>query len=192
MRSVTLTPYQSVERYVKALQDITFTIPSDVIEKLSSPLKNHPRITSVNPPLTVQELEAIAMREIDKVYDEKTFVTYNSTIQKRVKAILTDKQTILFSVVGNAQKRAIADANRELYKDIKKRLAESETKFSNITNSKKRASIKLHTSTSLKRETKHKKRQSVCLRQRECSNLPGQVLPRRRTSSSIQLLTRIT
>ena len=128
LRSVTLTPYQSVERYVKALQDITFTIPSDVIEKLSSPLKNHPRITSVNPPLTVQELEAIAMREIDKVYDEKTFVTYNSTIQKRVKAILTDKQTILFSVVGNAQKRAIADANRELYKDIKKRLAESETK----------------------------------------------------------------
>lgn len=128
LRSVTLTPYQSVERYVKALQDITFTIPSDVIEKLSSPLKNHPRITSVNPPLTVQELETIAMREIDKVYDEKTFVTYNSTIQKRVKAILTDKQTILFSVVGNAQKRAIADANRELYKDIKKRLAESETK----------------------------------------------------------------
>jgi hypothetical protein len=128
LRSVTLTPYQSVERYVKALQDITFTIPSDVIEKLSSPLKNHPRITSVNPPLTVQDLEVIAMREIDKVYDEKTFVTYNSTIQKRVKAILTDKQTILFSVVGNAQKRAIADANRELYKDIKKRLAESETK----------------------------------------------------------------
>lgn len=41
---------------------------------------------------------------------------------------MTDKQTILFSVVGNAQKRAIADANRELYKDIKKRLAESETK----------------------------------------------------------------
>ena len=49
-------------------------------------------------------------------------------MSNQIKDIHTDKQTILFSVVDQAQKKAIAQANKELYKDIKKQLADNTTK----------------------------------------------------------------
>lgn len=123
MKAVTTLPFKNVESYVKALSDIEFIVSKEVRAKLKSPLKNHPRVCIVNPPLTVFELEKISTEAIDKIYENAGVLTSKGEMLKQIKAILTDKQTILFDVVGEKQKKGIIDANRELYKAEQKRLA---------------------------------------------------------------------
>lgn len=120
MRSVKTTPFQRVETYVKPLSSLEFSVPKDVLEKMNSPLRNHPRVLSGNPPLTVKELENIAMEEIDKIYNNSGLTTSRKTLLNHVREIFTDKETILFDVVDFSQRAGIAKANKELYKEIKK------------------------------------------------------------------------
>lgn len=70
LSGITNVSYQNVEHYVKALEDVQIIIPKDIINKLKSPLKNHPRIMGSNPPLTVLELEKITLNETQKVVND--------------------------------------------------------------------------------------------------------------------------
>lgn len=128
MRSASTVPCQSVDRYVSSLGDIKFTVPKEIRAKLKSNLRNHPRITCQNPPLTIAELDRIVDEELDKVKHNSSLITSKSSITNQIRDIFTDRQTIEFSVVDPAQKKGIAQANKELYKDIKKQLADNTTK----------------------------------------------------------------
>lgn len=128
MRSVKTQGSQDVERYVKALPDIEFSIPNEVRAKLISPLRKHPRIEYPNPLLTAEELWDISKGEIEKAILNKSLMASNKSVLEQINAIQTDYQTIMFTVVGREQKKAIMEANKELYKDMRKRLADSASK----------------------------------------------------------------
>ena len=122
MKSAKNITYESVDSYVKALADLTFTVPKEVRAKLTSPLRNHPRIEYPNPPLTVKELEEIA-DDLAKAAEKKSWT--KGGLLSDFKEIRTDVQTILFAVVDKTQREAIARANKELYKNAKKSIADS-------------------------------------------------------------------
>lgn len=116
---------QHVDSYVKALADLEFIVPRNVREKLSSPLREHPRIFNSNPPLTVKELEKIA-DELVMAAEKKSWTT--GRLLSAFKDIRTDVETILFSVVDKAQREGIMRANKEMYKDYRSQLADSAQK----------------------------------------------------------------
>lgn len=120
LKSVTTLAYDDVRSYIKPLADLEFSVPREVREKLISPLRSHPRITSRNPPLTVKELERIA-DDLAKAAEKDSWT--KTTFFSKFKDIRTDVQTILFTVANEEQKKNIALANRELYKREKRREA---------------------------------------------------------------------
>ena len=121
LASATGIPRATVDDYVQSLSEMKFAVPMEVRNKLNSQLRNHPRLLVANPPLTVEELERIADREIETMISSHTFS--NRDLLTKIRAVLTDKQTILFSIVDQQQKSGIAKANRELYLQIKSQMA---------------------------------------------------------------------
>ena len=121
LASATGIPRATVEDYVQSLSEMKFAVPVEVRNKLNSQLRNHPRLLTANPPLTVEELERIADGEIETMISSHTFS--NRDLLTKIRAVLTDKQTILFSIVDQQQKNGIAKANRELYLQIKRQMA---------------------------------------------------------------------
>lgn len=114
---------QNVDDYVKDLSHIEFVVSEDVRKKMVSPLKNNPRVTYKNPALTVEELERISNEEIEKSF-EKASMFKKSELLKKVRDILTDKQTILRDVVGKTQMKGIEEANKKIYQEIRRKYAE--------------------------------------------------------------------
>lgn len=125
IRSVQTLSVEGVTTYVKALPDIEFTVSKDVRAKLLSSLRSHPRIVYPNPSLTAKELHRIVEDEIDKVYQGLGLMSSKKDMLNKIKEILTDEQTILFSVVGAEQKKGIMEAEKKLYKHHQKNIADA-------------------------------------------------------------------
>jgi hypothetical protein len=125
MIAVKVYKENSIGERIKALPDVEFTVPADLLSRLKSPLRNHPRILSSNSPLTFEEVARIGQEEIDKVVNNIGMMTSRKTVLAQVRAIYTDVTTIQLYGAGREQKRAIIDANKELYKDVKKQLAKA-------------------------------------------------------------------
>ncbi len=118
--------YQSVDSYVKDLKGVQIELNKDIRSKLISPLKNHPRIEYTNPPLTAEELERIALEEEAKVVNKIGVITgiSNKKANEEIRDIRTDVQTVYFNVVSAKQKQGIKDANENIYKSVRRELAE--------------------------------------------------------------------
>ncbi len=117
---------QNVSSYVQDLEGVDILLNNELRNKLISPLKNHPRIQYTNPPLTARELERIALDEEAKVINRIggfTGISKNKA-NEEIRAIRTDVQTIYFSVVSANQRKGIEDANRNIYKNVRRELAE--------------------------------------------------------------------
>ena len=118
---------QNVDSYVKDLEGIQIELNKNIRGKLISPLKNHPRIEYTNPPLTAEELERIALEEEAKVINKIGGIIgiSKNKANEEIRAIRTDVQTIYFSVVSAKQKQGIKDANENIYKNVRRELAET-------------------------------------------------------------------
>ena len=119
--------YQNVDSYVKDLEGVQIELNNNIRSKLISPLRRHPRIEYTNPPLTAKELERIALDEEAKVVNRIGVITgiSNKKANDEIRAIRTDVQTIYFSVVSAKQKQGIKDANENIYKNVRRELAET-------------------------------------------------------------------
>ena len=130
---------QNVDSYVKDLEGIQIELNKNIRGKLISPLKNHPRIEYTNPPLTAEELERIALEEEAKVINKIGGIIgiSKNKANEEIRAIRTDVQTIYFSVVSAKQKQGIKDANENIYKNVRRELAETYKKAEQYDNLEK-------------------------------------------------------
>ena len=120
---------EKVGNYVHTFPDVKMSVTKDIREKLISPMKNHMRIiTSVNPPMSLDELQRVVEEELEKVIKDKGMFLSKEDRNKRGKAIITDMTTILMMAVGEKQKSEILDAQGKLYKSIRQEMADAVNK----------------------------------------------------------------
>lgn len=117
-----------VANYVHALPDVEISVTKDLRDKLVSPMKEHTRIvTSVNPPMSFDELKRILIEELEKIIMDKGSAWHRVTKEdrnERMKAVITDMTTIMIRAAGEKQKREIAEAGGKLYTSVRRELAD--------------------------------------------------------------------
>ena len=118
----------NVANYVHALPDVEISVTKDLRDKLVSPMKEHTRIvTSVNPPMSFDELKRILVEELEKIIMDKGSVWNPVTKEdrnERMKAVITDMTTIMIRAAGEKQKSEIAKAGGKLYTSVRRELAD--------------------------------------------------------------------
>lgn len=124
MNKVRSLSMQSVQQYVDDLPTVDIELKKEDRAKLISPLKQHPRIQYTNPPLKIEELMDIALREMEKVIENIGIMGLSKKeANAKIRAIRTDVQTILFDVVDATQRKQIETAEKSLYQSIRRELA---------------------------------------------------------------------
>ena len=91
-------------------------------------MKEHTRIvTSVNPPMSFDELKRILIEELEKIIMDKGSAWHRVTKEdrnERMKAVITDMTTIMIRAAGEKQKSEIAEAGGKLYTSVRRELAD--------------------------------------------------------------------
>ena len=124
MNKVRSLSMQSVQQYIDDLPTVDIELKKEDRLKLISPLRQHPRIQYTNPPLNIDELMDIALREMEKVIENIGLMGLSKKeANAKIRAIRTDVQTILFDVVNVTQREQIKTAEKSLYQSIRRELA---------------------------------------------------------------------
>lgn len=120
---------ENLEDYIHALPDVEISVTKDIRAKLASPMKEHTRIlTSINPPMSLQELERVLKEVLEAVIMDKGIFLSKEDRNRRMRDIVTDMTTIMIEAAGGNQKKEIADAGRKLYMSIRSEMADAVSK----------------------------------------------------------------
>ena len=120
---------ENVGNYIHALPDVEISVTKDIRAKLVSPMKEHTRIlTSVNPPMSINELARIMEEELEAVIKGKGLFLSKEDRNKRMRDIITDMTTIMIEAAGGQQKKEITEVGRKLYISIRSEMADAISK----------------------------------------------------------------
>ena len=120
---------ENLEDYIHALPDVEISVTKDIRAKLASPMKEHTRIlTSINPPMSLQELERVLKEVLEAVIMDKGIFLSKEDRNRRMRDIVTDMTTIMIEAAGGKQKKEITAVGRKLYLSIRSEMADAVSK----------------------------------------------------------------